>query len=197
MLIAIAVILGVIIVSVLFIVGIYNSLVTGRNRYENAFSQIDVQLKRRYDLIPNLVETAKAFMSHERETFEAVTRARNQAQAASNQASANPGDPAAMKNLIGAESSLNNALGRLMVTVEAYPELKANQQMGQLQEELTSTENRISFARQAYNDAVTSFNINREKFPAVLIAGSLGFRQAMLFEIEVAQEREAPRVAFG
>lgn len=195
--IALAVLIGVMILSGLFFVGIYNKLVTGRNRFENAFSQIDVQLKRRHDLIPNLVETAKGYMTHERETFEAVIQARNQAQSAGQQASKNPSDASAMKGMMGAESSLSGALGRLMVTVEDYPELKADQQMQRLQEELASTENRIAFARQAFNDAVTSYNIKRETFPSVLIAGSLGFRPATLFEIEVEEERRAPQVAFG
>jgi LemA protein len=189
--------MALIVFGALFLVSIYNKLVTGRNRFENAFSQIDVQLKRRHDLIPNLVETAKGYMAHERETLEAVIEARNQAQGAGKKASQNPSDPGAMQSLMGAESMLSGALGRLMVTVEDYPELKADEQMKQLQEELTSTENRIAFARQAFNDSVTSYNISREKFPAVLIAGSLGFREATLFEIEVEEERRAPQVAFG
>lgn len=195
--IALLVLIGMIVLCGLFFVGIYNKLVTGRNRFENAFSQIDVQLKRRHDLIPNLVETAKGYLAHERETFEAVIQARNLAQSAGKQAAQNPGDPAAMKGMMGAESSLSGALGRLMVTVEAYPELKADQQMQRLQEELSSTENRIAFARQAFNDAVTSYNIKRETFPSVLVAGALGFRPATLFEIEVEEERRAPQVAFG
>jgi len=195
--IALLVLIGMMVLCGLFFVGIYNKLVTGRNRFENAFSQIDVQLKRRHDLIPNLVETAKGYLAHERETFEAVIQARNQAQAAGKQAAQNPSDAAAMKGMMGAESSLSGALGRLMVTVEAYPELKADQQMQRLQEELSSTENRIAFARQAFNDAVTSYNIKRETFPSVLVAGSLGFRPATLFEIEVEEERRAPQVAFG
>lgn len=195
--IALAIIVGILVLLGLFFVSIYNKLVTGRNRFENAFSQIDVQLKRRHDLIPNLVETAKGYMTHERETFEAVIQARNQAQTAAKKASKDPGDARAMQDVMGAESSLSGALGRLMVTVEDYPELKADQQMQRLQEELTSTENRIAFARQAFNDAVTSYNISREKFPSVLVAGSLGFRPATLFEIEVQEERRAPQVAFG
>src|SRR5690554_367745 len=195
--IALLVLIGMMVLCGLFFVGIYNKLVTGRNHFENEFSQIDVQLKRRHDLIPNLVETAKGYLAHERETFEAVIQARNQAQAAGKQAAQNPSDASAMKGMMGAESSLSGALGRLMVTVEAYPELKADQQMQRLQEELSSTENRIAFARQAFNDAVTSYNIKRETFPSVLVAGSLGFRPATLFEIEVEEERRAPQVAFG
>jgi len=180
----------------MFVVGIYNKLVTLRNRYKNAFAQIDVQLKRRYDLIPNLVETAKAYMKHERGTLEAVIQARNQASAASDKAAANPADAAAMQGLLGAESALTGALGRLLVTVERYPDLKANQTMAQLMEELTSTENKVSFARQAYNDGVTFYNTSRETFPNVLIAGPFGFQAAVLFEIEVEEQREAPKVAF-
>ena|SRR5690554_1759153 len=195
--IALAVLIGVMVLCGLFFVSIYNKLVTGRNRFENAFAQIDVQLKRRHDLIPNLVEIAKGYMTHERETFEAVIQARNIAQTAGKQASNNPSDSAAMKGMMGAESSLSGALGRLMVTVEDYPELKADQQMQRLQEELASTENRIAFARQAFNDTVTSYNIKRETFPAVLVAGSLGFRPATLFELEIEEERRAPKVAFG
>jgi LemA protein len=167
-----------------------------RNRYKNAFSQIDVQLKRRYDLIPNLVETAKGYMAHERETLEAVIQARNQAASASAAAAANPADAAAMQSLIGAESVLGGALSKLLVTVERYPDLKANQTMAQLMEELTSTENRIAFARQAYNDAVTSYNTARETFPTVLIAAPFGFLPAVLFEITVEAEREAVKVSF-
>jgi LemA protein len=188
--------LGIIVLLVLFVVGIYNSLVTLRNRYKNAFAQIDVQLKRRYDLIPNLVETAKGYMKHERETLEAVIQARNQAVSAEGRAAANPGDANAMKGLMGAEGALTGALGRLFALMESYPDLKANQNMMQLSEELTSTENRVAFARQAYNDAVTEYNTSREKFPNVLIAGPMGFTAAELFEIEVKEEREAPKVKF-
>lgn len=188
--------LAVVVLAVAVLAGLYNRLVTLRNRYRNAFSQIDVQLKRRYDLIPNLVETAKGYMKHERETLEAVTAARNQAAAASRQAAENPGEPGAMKNLMGAESALTGALGRLMVVVEAYPDLKANAHMGRLMEELTSTENKIAFARQAYNDGVTRYNTARETFPAVIIANPMGFTEAQLFEIEAPREREAPKVTF-
>lgn len=177
-------------------IAIYNHLVTLRNRYQNAFAQIDVQLNRRYDLIPNLVETAKGYMKHERETLEAVIAARNAAQQAERTASSKPGDPAAMRSLGAAEGALGGALSRLMVVVEQYPELKANQNMLALQEELTSTENRVSFARQGYNDSVTRYNTYRETFPPVLIANSLGFQTAQLFEVESPKVREAPQVKF-
>ena len=180
----------------LFAVGIYNGLVKLRNRFKNAFSQIDVQLKRRYDLIPNLVETAKGYMAHERETLEAVIAARNQAQTAAGAAAAQPGDPTAMQGLMGAETALTGALGRLFAVVESYPDLKANENMARLMEELTSTENRIAFARQAYNDAVTTYNTKRETFPSVLLAGAFGFTAAELFEIQDEQQREAPQVTF-
>jgi LemA protein len=188
--------LGIIVLFILFLVGIYNSLVTLRNRFKNAFAQIDVQLKRRYDLIPNLVETAKGYMKHERETLEAVIGARNQAASAAKSAAADPSNASAMKGLSGAEGALTGAMGRLFAVMEAYPDLKANQNMMAVQEELTSTENKVSFARQAYNDAVTSYNTAREKFPNVLIATPMGFQAAELFEIEVAEEREAPKVKF-
>jgi LemA protein len=155
-----------------------------------------VQLKRRYDLIPNLVETAKGYLKHERETLEAVIAARNQAVSANARAAANPGDPAAMRGLMGAENQLMGALGRLLVVAEAYPDLKANQNMMTLMEELTSTENKIAFARQAFNDAVTTYNTAREVFPAVIFAGMFGFSAAELFEIANAAEKEAPKVAF-
>ena len=183
-------------VVVVMIIGIYNGLVQKRNAYKNAFAQIDVQLKRRYDLIPNLVETAKGYMKHERETLEAVINARNAAYSANSNAVANPGDPGAMKALAGAEGQLNSALSRLLVTFEAYPDLKANQNMIALQEELTSTENKIAFARQAYNDAVTAYNNGRETFPQNIVAGMLGFQPAALLEIENKEERVAPKVSF-
>ena len=190
------VLLGAIVFVILFAVGIYNNLITLRNRFQNAFAQIDVQLKRRYDLIPNLVETAKGYMKHERETLEAVINARNQAASAAQNAASNPGDAGAIQGLMGAEGALTGAMGRFFALMESYPDLKANQNVLQLQEELTSTENKVSFARQAFNDAVTAYNIAREKFPNVLIAGSFGFKEAELFEIEVAEQREAPKVQF-
>ena len=184
------------IVIAVFCIAIYNSLVALRNRYENAFSQIDVQLKRRYDLIPNLVETAKGYMKHERETLEAVISARNHAFQAEKAAAEKPGDPGAIRGLASAEHQLGGALSRLLAVAEAYPDLKANQNMVMLQEELSSTENKVAFSRQGYNDAVTRYNTKREQFPAVMIAGSLGFREAALFEIESEKEREAPQVKF-
>ena len=185
-----------VIIIAIFLISVYNNLVTLRNRYENAFSQIDVQLKRRYDLIPNLVETAKGYMAHERETLEAVIAARNTAFSAEQKAAKNPGDPGAIRSLVAAESVLGGALGRFMALAEAYPDLKANQNMMMIQEELTSTENKVAFARQGYNDAVTRYNTDRERFPAVLIAGALGFREAQLFELENEKERQAPQVKF-
>lgn len=187
---AIALIVG------MMVIGAYNGLVTLRNRFKNAFAQIDVQLKRRYDLIPNLVEVAKGYMKHESSTLEAVIAARNTAFAASKAAASNPADPAAMKSLLSAESGLGGALSRLMVVSEQYPDLKANQNMMQLTEEMTSTENKISFARQAYNDSVMSYNTTRERFPTNLIAGVFNFAEAQLFQIENATEREAPKVKF-
>jgi len=181
----------------LFAVGIYNGLVTLRNRYKNAFAQIDVQLKRRYDLIPNLVETAKGYLKHESQTLEAVVAARNSAYNAGAKAAANPGDPQAMQALSGAESGLTASLGRLFAVAEAYPDLKANQNMMQLSEELTSTENKISFARQAYNDAVMAYNTKREVFPSNIIAGAFNFASADLFQIENPVEKEAPKVSFS
>ena len=178
-------------------IGIYNKLVTMRNRYKNAYAQIDVQLKRRYDLIPNLVETAKGYMKHESGTLTAVTEARNIAYAASKNAASNPGDASAMKSLVSAEAGLGGALSRLMVVSEQYPDLKANQNMLQLTEELTSTENKIAFARQAYNDAVMQYNTSRETFPNVALAGMFGFLPAELFHIEDPTERAAPKVSFS
>ena len=180
----------------MYAIGIYNKLVALRNRFKNAFAQIDVQLKRRYDLIPNLVEVAKGYMKHEKETLEAVIQARNQAVSAGEKAAANPGDPTAMKSLGQAEGTLTGTLGRLFALTESYPDLKANENMLSLQEELTSTENKVSFARQAYNDAVTVYNTSREVFPAVVFAGMFGFLEATLFEIEEPQEREAAKVSF-
>ncbi len=197
----IAVILLVIVVVIAlgivgFVIGVFNKLVTMRNRYKNAYAQIDVQLKRRYDLIPNLVETAKGYMKHESGTLEEVTKARNIAYTASQAAAANPGDTGAMKNLASAESGLAGTLSRLMMVSEAYPDLKANQNMMQLTEELTSTENKISFARQAYNDSVMSYNTEREVFPSNLIAGSFNFGPAELFVIDKPEQKEAPKVSF-
>ncbi len=188
--------LAVALVVIFWGVGIYNSLVKLRNRYKNAFAQIDVQLKRRYDLIPNLVETAKGYMKHERETLEAVINARNQASSAEKAAAQNPGDPSAMQGLLTAETALTGSLGRFFALAEAYPDLKANQNMSQLMEELTSTENKISFARQAYNDSVTAYNTAIETFPNRIIAGATGFTAAQLFQVEVAQEREPVKVSF-
>jgi len=188
--------IGVLVVLGLYAASVYNNLVRLRNRFKNAFAQIDVQLKRRYDLIPNLVETAKAYMKHEREALEAVIAARNRAGAAADKAAADPGDPGAMKGLMAAEATLTGSLGRLFALVESYPDLKANQNMMQLSEELTSTENKVAFARQAYNDSVMTYNTARESFPAVLLAGALNFNEAELFEIENEAEKEAPKVSF-
>ena len=194
------VIVGVLVVLALFVlmfvISAYNRLVSLRNRYKNAYSQIDVQLKRRYDLIPNLVETAKGYIKHERGTLEAVISARNAASAASLKAAANPGDASAMKELSGAETMLTGTLGRLFAVAEAYPDLKANQTMSQLMEELTSTENKVAFARQAYNDSVMTYNTQREVFPANLIAGTFNFGPAELFIIEKPEQKEAPKVQF-
>lgn len=185
------------VVLVIWGVGIYNKLVELKNRFQNAFSQIEVQLKRRYDLIPNLVETAKGYMSHEKGTLEAVIQARNQAVSGLSKASANPGDPAAMQALASAESGLSGALGRLFALSEAYPDLKANQNMMQLTEEITSTENKVAFARQAYNDAATTYNIYRQSFPPVVFANFLGHAQnAELLDFDDAQIAEAPKVSF-
>lgn len=177
-------------------IGGYNSLVTLRNRYQNAYAQIDVQLRRRYDLIPNLVETVKGYMKHERETLEAVIQARNMAVSASSQAAQAPGDPQAMRQLGQAEAALTGVLGRFFALSEAYPDLKANQNMGQLMEELRSTENKISFARQAFNDAVTLYNTKREVFPSNIIAGMFNFGSAELLEESSPEVREVPRVSF-
>ena len=190
------VILAIVAVLVLFVIGTYNSLVGLRNRYKNAFAQIDVQLKRRYDLIPNLVEIAKGYMAHERDTLEAVVKARNIAASAASAAAGDPGSPQQMNALANAENALKGSLGRLMVVVERYPDLKANQNMMALQEELTSTENKVGFARQAYNDSVTVYNTKRELFPSVIFAGALGFQKAQLFEILDQTERDAPKVKF-
>ncbi len=189
--------LAVVVLVLLFGVGIYNRLVALRNRLENAFSQIEVQLKRRYDLIPNLVETVKGYMKHERETLEAVIQARNQAVGGLQQAAENPGNPAAMQALASAEAGLSGVLGRLFALSEAYPDLKANQNMAQLTEELTSTENKVSFSRQAYNDAVTQYNIYRQSFPNNIFAGMFGYNEdAELLEFDSQAIAEAPKVSF-
>jgi LemA protein len=190
------IVLIVIVLLVLFVVGLYNGLVTARNGYKNAFAQIDVQLTRRHDLIPNLVETAKGYLSHERQTLEAVITARNAAVAGLKAASANPGDAAAIQQLAGAEGALSGALGRLFALAEAYPDLKANRNMMQLSEELTSTENKVSFARQAFNDSVMGYNNKRETFPGSVIAGMFNFVPAQLLDIESPGKREVPKVSF-
>jgi LemA protein len=189
--------LAVIVAVAFWAVAIYNGLVQLRNRYKNSYAQIDVQLKRRYDLIPNLVEAAKGYITHERETLEAVTAARGAAVGAAQKAAAAPGDPAAMQGLAQAEGVLGGALGRMMAVFEAYPDLKANQNILQVQEELTSTENKVAFARQAYNDTVMEYNTQREVFPNTIFAGMFGFAAATLLEAtESAEERKAPKVSF-
>ena len=189
--------LGIIVALVVWAVAIYNGLVQLRNRFKNAFAQIDVQLKRRYDLIPNLVEVAKGYMKHERETLEAVIKARNSAQGAAQAAQAAPGDPAAMQALGQAEGALTGVLGRMFALAEAYPDLKANQNMLSLQEELSSTENKVAFARQAFNDSVMEYNTRRESFPGNIFAGMFNFGPAeQLQATESAEERKAPQVKF-
>lgn len=191
------VVLAIVVVLGFIVAGMYNRLVTLRNRYQNAFSQIDVQLKRRHDLIPNLVETAKGYLRHERETLEAVISARNQAVSAREAAARQPGEPGAMRDLQQSEGALAGALGRLFAVAEAYPDLKANETMNGLMEELTSTENRVAFARQSYNDSVMQYNTARESFPTNLIAGTFNFGPAEFFEIEEPAQREAPKVSFS
>jgi LemA protein len=190
------VVLGIIVLLVFFAIGLYNGLVTARNAFKNAFAQIDVQLTRRHDLIPNLVETAKGYLAHERNTLEAVITARNAAVSGLKAAAANPGDPAAVQQLAGAENALSGALGRLFALAEAYPDLKANRNMMQLSEELTTTENKVAFARQSYNDSVMGYNNRREVFPSSIVAGMFNFVPAQLLEIESPQKREVPKVAF-
>ena len=186
------------IVGVLFwVMSSYNRLVAYRNRFKNAFSQIDVQLERRYDLIPNLVETAKAYMKHERETLENVITARNQASQAAKQAATKPEDAGAIQQLMGAEGILSGAMGRLFAVMESYPDLKANQTMMQLSQELTTTEDRVAFARQAYNDMVMSYNTERESFPTNIVAEGFNFKMAQLLEFQEPQKREAPQVTFA
>lgn len=190
------IVLGVIVLFAFYAISVYNGLVTARNGYKNAFAQIDVQLTRRYDLIPNLVETAKGYMKHERETLDAVVQARNSAVSGLSAAKANPGDPQAMQQLSGAENTLTQTLGRLFALSEAYPDLKANQNMMQLSEELTSTENKVAFARQAYNDSVMAYNNAREVFPSSIVANMFAFTPAQLLEIDAAEKREAVKVSF-
>jgi LemA protein len=194
--IAFLVLIIILVVLAVILASMYNRLVALKNRFKNAFAQIDVQLKRRYDLIPNLVETAKKYIQHERETLEAVIAARSRAVSANSAAASNPGDPRSMKELLGAEAALGGALGRLLAVAENYPDLKANQTMSQLMEELTSTENKVSFARQAFNDAVMQYNTSRESFPTNIIAGMFNFGEAQLFELTDPKEREAPKVTF-
>ena len=196
MLVPVIVIIAIIVVAAMAVAGPYNALVTLRQRYKNAFAQIDVQLKRRYDLIPNLVETAKGYMKHERETLEAVIAARNQAVTATRAAVGDPGGEETMASFNRAEGNLGGAMRRMMLLVENYPDLKASQNMLALQEELASTENKVSFARQSYNDAVTAYNIKREVFPTNLVARFFNFAPAVLFEVTDAVEREAPKVQF-
>lgn len=190
------IIIAAIAVLIIWIISGYNRLVSLRNRYKNSYAQIDVQLKRRYDLIPNLVKTAKAYMAHEKDTLEAVIQARNEASSAGNVVADNPGDSDAMTSLIGAEAVLTGTMGRLFALAEAYPDLKANQNMMQLTEELSSTENKVAFSRQAYNDAVMTYNTACETFPSMLFSNRLGFEQASLFEIEDADQRAAPQISF-
>jgi len=194
---ALLVLAGVLLLAAVFVVGLYNKLVALRNRYQNAYAQIDVQLKRRYDLIPNLVETARTYLQHERGTLEAVITARNAASTASTAAAAQPGDPKAMQALVGAEGVLTGTLGRLFALSEAYPDLKANTTMLGLMEALSSTENKVAFSRQAYNDAVMAYNTQREVFPSSVVSSSFGFTAAELFVIEAPEQREAPKVAFA
>lgn len=197
MFIALIVILAALLAVILYAISVYNGLVALRNRFKNAFAQIDVQLKRRHDLIPNLVEVAKGYLKHERETLEAVINARNTAVAAQSRAAADPANGPAIAQLAAAEGALSGTLSRLFALSEAYPDLKANQTMAQLSEELTSTENKVAFARQAFNDEVMRYNTAREVFPAVVFAGMFGFTAAQLFEVTNPAEREAVKVSFS
>ncbi len=190
------IILALVVLLAFVAIGIYNGLVTARNAYKNAFAQIDVQLTRRHDLVPNLVETVKGYLAHERQTLEAVISARNAAVSGLKAAAANPGDPAAVQQLAGAENALSGALGRLFALAEAYPDLKANKNMMQLSEELTTTENKVAFARQAFNDSVMGYNNRREVFPSSIVANMFAFQPAQLLEIESAAKREVPAVKF-
>jgi LemA protein len=190
------IVIGFVLIVSIFVIGIFNGLVGLRNRVKNAYAQIDVQLKRRYDLIPNLVETAKGYMKHESETLEAVINARNQASSAASAASKDPTSASAIQELAGADGALTGALGRLMVVVEQYPDLKASTNMLQIQEELTSTENRVAFSRQAYNDAVLTYNNKREMFPSNIVAGIFGFKFAQSWELDDEVARDAPKVSF-
>jgi len=191
------IVLGVIAVAVVWAIGIYNSLVALRNRFKNSYAQIDVQLNRRYDLIPNLVETAKGYLKHERETLEAVVGARNHALAASKLAAAHPEDAAAVQSVMQAEGALSGTLTKFFAVAEAYPDLKANSTMNTVMEELSTTENKVAFARQAFNDAVMAYNTYREQFPKNLIANNFAFKEAVLFEVEDAAVRQAVKVSFS
>jgi len=184
------------ILLLIYLISVYNRLVSLRNRFKNAFAQIDVQLTRRYELIPNLVETAKTYMKHEKETLQAVIQARNQAATANRDAAVDPSNPESIKKLMGAETALTATLGRLFALSERYPDIKANQTMLQLMEDLRSTENKVAFSRQAYNDSVMQYNTYREQFPNTIIAVPLGFKEAQLFEVESPEHKEAVKVSF-
>ncbi|MCH2135174.1 MAG: LemA family protein [Phycisphaerales bacterium] len=194
----VGIVIGVVVLLlIIWVIGMYNGLVSLRNRVKNAWAQIDVQLQRRYDLIPNLVETAKGYMKHEADTLEAVTQARNMAHSAAQAMGADPTNAANMKALAGAEAGLTGVLGKLMMVAEAYPDLKANQNMMQVQEELTTTENKVAFSRQAYNDSVMHYNNGREQFPSSIIAGMFNFAASAMWEVESAEVKAAPKVDFG